>query len=370
MSKENKSYPLSQERKYLDFETLWASIPYPGFIIGKNNVIKNVNTAGETICLQSLKQIIGKSINWYLGQNSVVDHAIDQSKKLLSSFALYDVELTWLSSSKSIFDVIATPINYDNNNILLLFHPQGTPRKMDRNLLHRSAARSVTGMASVLAHEIRNPLAGISGAAQLIASNASTEDKEFLDIIQLEVERIGLLVKSFEAFGEIKPIINQPINIHNVLNQAVRSAKAGYASHINIIEQYDPSLPLAGGDSNLLLQVIQNLLKNAAEAVPKTQGQITINTSFKQGIRINLGNSKKGLPLQISIMDNGDGVPDQIKDDIFDPFVTSKPNGSGLGLSLVSKVISDHGGVVEYCRNQQRSVFTLLLPTWTEKTGE
>ena len=355
------------EQKH-NFESLWTAIPYPAFVIGTGNIIQLANNSAEIICLQSIKQIVGKPLDWYLGRNSVVIDAVDQARASLSSFSLYDVELSWLNSSESIFDIVATPLNDKHISILLLFHPQGTPRKLDRNLSHRSAARSVTGMASLLAHEIRNPLAAISGATQLIAANILDEDKELLNIIYGEVDRIGLLVERFQSFGEIRPIKDEPVNIHNVLNQAKRAATAGYAADVIISERYDPSLPLAKGDPDLLLQVIHNLLKNAAEAVPKSRGLITLETSFRQGVRINLGNNnKEGLPLQIAVIDNGSGVPDQIKDDIFDPFVTSKSKGSGLGLSLVSKIIADHGGVVEYFRRQGKSIFSVLLPIWTEK---
>ncbi len=351
--------------KTIDYEALWVSIPYPCFVIGRNNRITAANYSAEALCLQSLKNILSQSIDWYLGENSLVTNAINQSRDSLSLVALYDVEISWLKSVKSVFDVMVTPINDYDQNILLIFHPKGNSQKMDRSLVHRSAARSVTGMASMLAHEIRNPLAGISGAAQLVISNASEEDAELLNIIHSEVDRISKLVESFQIFGDISSTKFEAVNIHNVVNQAMRLAIAGYAADIVISERYDPSLPLAKGNQDLLLQVIQNLLKNAAEAVPKTGGQIIIETSYKQGLRINLGNNNRELlPLQVSIIDNGQGIPNEIKDDIFDPFVTTKVKGSGLGLSLVSKIMADHGGIVEYSRWESKTIFTLLLPVW------
>ena len=189
-----------------------------------------------------------------------------------------------------------------------------------------------------------------------------------IDIIQSETKRIDQLVDRFHSFGDLRPIKRTAVNIHNVLDTAKRVAKVGYASHVKIIEQYDPSLPLVPADSNLLLQVIQNLLKNAAEAVPNQGGIITITTSFRQGIRISLGGElTENLPLQISIADNGDGVPEQLRKDIFEPFVSSKANGTGLGLSLVSKIISDHGGVVEHSAVDGKTLFNILLPVWSEK---
>ncbi len=352
----------------LDYESLWASIPYPAFVIKDNNIISNANNAAEVFCLYSLKQILGNPIIKYVGNNSIIVNALNKARQRSVSVALYGVEIFWTGSKPQLFDVYASPISVASENILLLFHSQTISRRMDRSLSHRSAVRSVTGMASMLAHEIRNPLAGISGAAQLLMSTASKNDKELVEIIRSETKRIDELVDRFQSFGDLRPIKKTPVNIHNVLDTAKRVAKVGYASHVKIIEQYDPSLPLVPADSTLLLQVIQNLLKNAAEAVPSQGGVITITTYFRQGVRISLGGElTENLPLQITIADNGDGVPEQLRKDIFEPFVSSKANGTGLGLSLVSKIISDHGGVVEHSSGYGKTLFNILLPVWSDK---
>ncbi len=347
------------------YEVLWDTIPYPLFVISSDNLITTANNSAETYCFNSLKQMQSKPIDNYFGNNSIILHSISQARDTLISVKLYNVEVFWSNKSNSTHDVTTVPIDDTGEMILLLFHPHGMSKKMNQSLSHRSAARSVTGMASMLAHEIRNPLAGISGAAQLLTGNIATEDKELLAIIKAEADRIENLVFRFQTFGDLRPIKQDPVNIHDILSRGKRAASAGFAKRLEIIENYDPSLPLAKGDPDLLLQVVQNLLKNASEAVPVSSGQIIIETAFKQGVRLNIGNvTKENLPLQFSIIDNGPGVPDQIKDDIFDPFVTTKSTGSGLGLSLVSKIVSDHGGVVEYTREENRSVFSVLMPVW------
>jgi len=353
------------------YEVLWGAIPYPAFKISFDTKIADANVAAETYCLNSIKQIKLKSINVCFGENSIVLSIINQARETLVSVSIYDVDVLWPSKLHSAHDIVATPINNSSNDILLMFHPHGMSKKIDRSLSHQSAARSVTGMASMLAHEIRNPLAGISGAAQLLMASISDDDKELLGIIQTEVSRIGTLVDRFEVFGDKSPLNNCPINLHTILNQATKIARVGYAKDIKIKEIYDPSLPFAKGDPDLLIQLFQNLLKNAAEAVPLLNGQIVIETAFRQGIKINLGSySKESLPLQVSVIDNGIGVPEQIRDDIYEPFVTSKATGSGLGLSLVSKIISDHGGVIEYSRVKNRTVFSVLLPVWVSNQRE
>lgn len=349
------------------YEVLWGAIPYPVFLISRENTILDANTAAEAYCLNSVKQIKQNSIKSYFGENSIIQNVVNQVRANFVSVKIYDSDVFWPSKLSSTHDVVATPVHNFGENILLIFHPHGMSKKMDRNFSHRSAARSVTGMASMLAHEIRNPLAGISGAAQLLMADLSKVDSELLKIIRTETKRIETLVDRFEVFGDNRLLNFSPINLHNILSQAKKLASVGYAKDVKITEIYDPSLPYAKGDPDLLLQVVQNLLKNAAEAVPKSNGKIVIETAFRQGVKISLGTaSMESLPLQFSIIDNGLGVPEQIKDDIFEPFVTSKSTGSGLGLSLISKIIADHGGAIEYSRIQNRTVFSVLLPIWTQ----
>jgi len=243
----------------------------------------------------------------------------------------------------------------------------GLASQMDRSLAHRSAARSVTGMAAMLAHEIRNPLAGISGAAQLLSMSLGDDEQELTGLIREETTRIGKLVERVEAFGDLRPTQRNEVNIHDVLDRAKRAAQAGYARHIRFSESYDPSLPPTLGDADQLLQVFQNLLKNAAEACPQVGGTIKLRTGYQPGVKLSVpGRKAEGLPLLISVIDNGGGIPDTLIRDIFDPFVSSKANGSGLGLSLVSKILSDHGGVVEVDSQPGRTEFRIRLTLATE----
>ena len=359
------------EKDIFFYENLWAAYPYPTFLINDQNKIDDANGAAEVFWSNSTKNLIGSSIATFIGENKFMTSAVNQARNESISISIYDVEILLPNKESHIIDVIAVPVNNLNNRILLIFNPHGMSKKMNKSLSYKSAARSVTGMAETLAHEIKNPLTGISGAAQLLFSNVGLEEKEWLDIILKEANRIKTLVDKFQIFGDIRPVKQDAINIHDILSQAKRAADVGYAANIKIIEDYDPSLPAVRGDRELLLQVIQNLLKNAAEAVPESGGKIIISTSFRQGIRISVGKkAAESLPLQVCIIDNGPGVPEQIKDEIFEPFVSSKINGTGLGLSLVSKIVSDLGGVIEYSRLEQKSLFTLSLPRSNSKFYE
>jgi two-component system nitrogen regulation sensor histidine kinase GlnL len=221
----------------------------------------------------------------------------------------------------------------------------------------------------MLAHEIRNPLAGISGAAQLLEMGLGDSDRELTGLIQAEAARIGKLVDRVEQFGDLRPAQRRPLNVHDVLDRARRAAQAGFAAHVRFGEDYDPSLPPTAGDPDQLLQVFQNLLKNAAEAVPRVGGTIGIATGFSPGVKlVRPGRKSESVPLLVTITDNGPGIPESLILDVFAPFVSSKVNGSGLGLALVSKFVADHGGVVECDSRPGRTRFRVRLPVWQGET--
>ena len=211
--------------------------------------------------------------------------------------------------------------------------------KMDRQLTHRGAARSVTALAAMLAHEIKNPLSGIRGAAQLLETSASDDDRTLTRLICDEADRIVKLVDRMEVFTDERPIEREPVNIHVVLDHVKRLAHSGFARHIKFVEEYDPSLPPVLANRDQLIQLFLNLVKNAAEAIGEgaTDGEIQLTTAFRPGVRLARPGSKTrvSLPLEFCVKDNGPGVPDDLLPHLFDPFVTTKPTGSGLGLALV-----------------------------------
>jgi two-component system nitrogen regulation sensor histidine kinase GlnL len=264
-----------------------------------------------------------------------------------------------------IVDVFASPISDLDARVALLFQERTMADKIDRQLVSRGAARSVTGLASMLAHEIKNPLSGIRGAAQLLEQSVTAEELPLARLVREEVDRIVDLIDRVEVFGDERPIEREAINIHVVLDRVKLLAKNGVARNITFSEDYDPSLPPVYGNRDQLIQVFLNLVKNAAEALERTQkGEIKISTAFRPGIRIAVqGVSQRiSLPLEIVIEDNGPGIAADMLPILFDPFITTKSNGSGLGLALVAKIVGDHGGVIDCDSRPGRTRFRVLLP--------
>ena len=263
-------------------------------------------------------------------------------------------------------DVFAGPVTEGETPIVVMLQQRTMAHMIERQLTHRAAARSVSGMAAVLAHEIKNPLSGIRGAAQLLEQSLSDEDRALSQLICSETERIKNLVDRMEVFGDERPLAKEPVNIHDVLNHVRRLAESGFARGVRFIEDYDPSLPPIPGNRDKLVQAFLNLVKNAAEALgdANSDGRIVMQTSFRPGVRLSVPgtDARISLPLMIQVEDNGSGVPDHLRPHLFDPFVTTKHNGTGLGLALVAKIIGDHGGIIECDSEANRTVFRVLLP--------
>ena len=351
----------------VEFELLLAAIPHPILVLGDANTVVYVNAAAESFLSTSASVLKRSRLDDAIAFGSPLLSLLDQVRATASTVNEYSIEM---ASPKfpvpKLIDVYAGPFPDHRGLIIVILQQRTMAQMIERQLMHRAAARSVSSMAAVLAHEIKNPLSGIRGAAQLLEQNLSDEDRVFSQLIVSETERIRNLVDRMEVFGDERPLAKEPVNIHDVLDHVRRLAEAGFAKGIRFVEDYDPSLPSVPGNRDKLVQALLNLVKNAAEAISGTNepGRILMQTAFRPGVRLSVPGTDQriSLPLMIHIEDNGPGVPDSMKPHLFDPFMTTKRTGTGLGLALVAKIIGDHGGIIECESEPKRTVFRVLLP--------
>ncbi|OED47791.1 PAS domain-containing sensor histidine kinase [Rhodobacteraceae bacterium (ex Bugula neritina AB1)] len=346
----------------MDSAALWVSLPVPAFLIDAGDKIADVNAAGEGFLNTSRKALLGQPVWDTLAIDAPIEEAFARARGQSTPLFVNDIDVGSGSRAPLQCGVQIAPMQGQAGFMLLMVTPRELAGRMTQTHSAKSAAASAIGMAEMLAHEIKNPLAGITGAAQLLGMKLGPEDLELTDLIVSESRRIVKLLEQVEQFGNLTEPAFQPVNLHDVLDRARRSALLGFGAHMTIVEQYDPSLPMAWGDADQLLQVVLNLLKNASEVADPKGGNIRIRTFYEHSFRLRRSDGTgKQLPLQIEITDDGPGLPDKIKDDIFDPFVSGRENGTGLGLALVSKIVSEHNGWISVSSVPGRTVFQLSL---------
>ena len=350
----------------VDAATVLNAIPDAVLVIGPSGQIRFANMAAENFFDTSALWLAGRVLCDLLPEDSPLFGLIGQVRGGLSSVSEYGVTLSTPRIGEHFVTAQVAQLPDEPDSVIVSLHEQSIARKIDHQLTHRNAARSVTAMAALLAHEVKNPLSGIRGAAQLLEQSAPAEDRELTRLICDETDRICALVDRMEVFSDGRPIEKGPVNIHAVLEHVRKVAQNGFAKQVRFIENYDPSLPPVAGSRDLLVQLFLNLVKNAAEAAPEKGGEIVLSTSYQHGVRLAVAASENRLqlPLLVSVQDNGDGIPDDLKSHLFDPFVTTKKDGTGLGLALAAKIVGDHGGIIEFDSEPRRTVFKVMLPLY------
>ncbi len=380
MSNSANSSPNNSMGARLDKEALPASVmvldalPHPVIMVSEaNNQILYNNVAAEAFFRAGSASLQQKTIQYYLPFSSPLLALIEQVRRTGSPVNEYRVDVSSPRlGQEQIVDLHVAPVVELPSAVVILFQKRTIADKMDRQLTHRSAARTVSGLAAMLAHEIKNPLAGIRGAAQLLEMSVSDDDREFTNLIKDETDRIVKLVDRMEVFSDERPIERDPVNIHSVFERVITSARSGFARDVEIIEKYDPSLPPVFANRDQLIQIFLNLAKNSCEAMVDVENpKLTFTTAFKSGVHLSIPgtNQRVSLPLEFCVKDNGGGVSNDMMEHIFDPFMTTKTNGSGLGLALVAKIVGDHGGVVECESKKGSTTFRVLLPAYYDKSN-
>jgi len=347
-----------------DGVALLNSIPTAVFVIGADLAFQLANPAAEQFFDLSANALMRRKLDDVAGADSPLVLLLQQAREHDSSLSEHEVALELPRLGRRLVGISIAPVSEWPGRYIVNIHERTIASKIDRHLNQRDATRTVTSMAGMLAHEIRNPLSGIRGAAQLLEGSLPPADRELARLIRDETDRVVGILDRIDIFADDRPIGRVPVNIHEVLDHVRKVAQAGFARDRRFVERYDPSLPPVLGHRDLLIQLFLNLVKNAAEATDQETGTITMGTAYLHGVRVQApgGLHRVDLPLCITVEDNGKGIPEEHLPRLFDPFFTTKLEGKGLGLALVAKIVRDHDGIIECRSTSRRTQFDVRLP--------
>jgi two-component system nitrogen regulation sensor histidine kinase GlnL len=354
----------------MDHIQILGALPLAVAVLDENDAFCFVNYAGEEFFGSSSAFLLNKRLTDLLPVDHPIFLVLERARNDGLTVAEHDMVLEGPRLSRRGTSIQAAPLSDVPGHVVLTLQDSSAARALDQQMSARNAARSITGMAAILAHEVKNPLSGIRGAAQLLETSAPPADRELAVLIRDEADRIRAMVERMETFGE-KKLERDAVNIHRVLEHVRKLAGSGFAARIKFVETYDPSLPHVHGNRDQLIQVLLNLVKNAAESIAgmeRPDGEIHLATGFQHGVRLTAttGRAKANLPLFVSVRDNGPGIPEDIRRHLFEPFISTKATGSGLGLALVAKIVADHGGLIDVDSRPGRTEFRINLPVFEE----
>jgi two-component system, NtrC family, nitrogen regulation sensor histidine kinase GlnL len=340
------------------------AIPLPALAVTAAGGVCHANPAAQDLLLRSLPALQRSGLARVLDGDSALLDLVRRAWAEGAALTARDANLSGPGFGAVRADIVAAP-SEDGGFVAVVIRPRGQGRDVSERGHEVTGARSMAALGQTLAHEVKNPLAGIRGAAQLLLLDAQPGQEELARLIIDETDRVRRLIDRMESFGAEAPLAFQPVNVHTLLERVSALAETGFATDIAVSRRFDPSLPDVSGDPDQLIQVFLNLAKNAAEAALARgdEGEITVTSAWRHGQRVRTADGAvRDLPVEIAFADNGKGIPADLRDCLFEPFVTSKAGGSGLGLPLVQKIVAAHGGVVDFESQPGRTVFRVRLP--------
>ena len=358
---------------------IFAILPNPVFVLDRDDRFIYLNQAAEIFFQSSQMMLLRTSLASLIPADSNFLSMVSRARTQATSVGDQGVEFAGPKIGLKLINVQITPFGDAEPRLLVCIQERALAERLRGQSLFRGTARSIAAMAALLAHEVKNPLAGIKGAAQLLEAdlvdaNGDVNGQSLTRMIVEESDRVAALLDRMEGFAGGANLVLAPVNIHEILDHCLNLAQASYGAHTTIRRSYDPSLPLVNGHRDLLIQAFINIIKNASEATD-SNGEIVIKTSYSQGRRLTFAAVDGGsyAPVQVEVIDNGAGISEELRDHIFDPFVSGRSGGSGLGLTMVASVIADHGAMIDVESVPGQTVFRMnfpVAPDFSDSAGE
>ncbi len=338
----------------------------PVFLINKDNIVDYINSIGEEFFGISSSLIIGKSIYDFFPKDTPLLSLLSRVRKTKSGITEESLDFSNINFPNRKVRVHVVPLSFDSKQIIVQISQLALSEIFQSQRINNKISKSFSSMIDMLMHELKNPLAGIKGASQLIESDLKNNSNlsELTQLITIESERIISLLDRMEQISNNNSQLEcEFLNIHEVLDHCRRVAQNSFGAKLEYINDYDPSLPKLFANKNLLIQIILNLLKNSSEA-SLINGKIKIKTSFNANKITSLlkEDVPTNLPLQIEIIDYGLGISKSILPNIFDPFVSFKSDGKGLGLSIVASGLQEMNAVINVTSEPGLTNFCINFP--------
>ena len=351
-------------------DAVLSGLTYPVIALDGQNHIVLINPAGEEFFKAGRSTLLQTDLAQYIDPDHPVFAMIRRVRTTRASISDQGIEFHSAKLGQRLVNLQVSAMpdfdggesNSISGGVIIAIQERALAERLRGQHQFRGAARSMTSLSALLAHEIKNPLAGIRGAAELLKSGHHDPDA-LTGLIISETDRIAALLTRMESLAGGKDIDRAPVNIHEVINHCITLAQNSFGQGFDIVSLFDPSLPDTEGDRDLLIQSLLNLIKNACEASDKKH-KIIIRTFYNLGVHYAVARQagQAVAPLVIEIEDHGNGISPELKEHIFDPFVTNKSQGTGLGLALVASTIADHGGTIDVTSQRGKTIFRIGLP--------